>query len=103
MHLCTAGGHANIPMTAPDMKSRAVEFLTRPFGDQVLLKQDRVARRQADELSALRTRRATLSRRERAKSWASSSPRCPTSTSPKGSATSEVTGRPSRPVILRHD
>jgi FixJ family two-component response regulator len=65
MHLCTAGGHANIPMTAPDLKSRAVEFLTRPFGDQVLLKQDRVARRQADALSALRTRRATLSRRER--------------------------------------
>jgi hypothetical protein len=40
-------------MTAPDRKSRAVEFLTRPFGDQVLLKQDRVARRQADELSAV--------------------------------------------------
>ena len=47
------------------MKSGAVEFLTKPFGDQALLKQDRVARRQADELSALRARCATLSRRDR--------------------------------------
>jgi FixJ family two-component response regulator len=37
MHLCAAGGHANTPMTAPDMKSRAVEFVTKPFGDQALL------------------------------------------------------------------
>ena len=34
MHLSTAGGHANIPITAPAMKSGAVEFLTKPFGDQ---------------------------------------------------------------------
>jgi DNA-binding CsgD family transcriptional regulator len=65
MHLSTAGSHANIPITAPAMKSGVVEFLTKPFGDQALLKQDRVARRQADELSALRARCATLSRRER--------------------------------------
>jgi FixJ family two-component response regulator len=52
-------------MAAPDMKLRAVEFLTRLFGDLVLLKQDHVARRQADDLSALRIQRATLSRRER--------------------------------------
>jgi FixJ family two-component response regulator len=49
-----------------------VEFLTKPFGDQALLdaihqalEWDRVTRRQADELSALKTRYATLSRRER--------------------------------------
>ena len=36
-----------------------------PFGDQALLKQDRAARRQADEHSALRARCATLSRLER--------------------------------------
>jgi FixJ family two-component response regulator len=38
MHLSTAGGDANIPITAPAMKSGAVEFLTKPFGDQALLK-----------------------------------------------------------------
>ena len=64
MHLSTDGGHANIPITAPAMKSGAVEFLTKPFGDQALLK-DRVARRQADELSTLRTWCATLRRHER--------------------------------------
>ena len=47
------------------MKSGAVEFLTKPFGGLALLKQNRVARRQADELSTLRARCATLSRRER--------------------------------------
>ena len=49
-----------------------MEFLTKPFGDQALLdaihqalERDRVARRQADELSALKTCYTTLSRRER--------------------------------------
>lgn len=102
-------GHGDIPTTVRAMKSGAVEFLTKPFGDQALLdaihqalERDRIARRQADELSALRIQRATLSRRER-EVTASSSPRCPISRSPGGLATSEVTGRPSRPVILRHD
>ena len=65
-------GHGDIPTTVRAMKSGAVEFLTKPFGDQVLLdaihqalERDRVARRQADELSALKVRYATLSRRER--------------------------------------
>jgi FixJ family two-component response regulator len=65
-------GHGDIPTTVRAMKSGAVEFLTKPFGDQALLdaihqalERDRVARRQADELSALKTRCATLSRRER--------------------------------------
>jgi FixJ family two-component response regulator len=65
-------GHGDIPTTVRAMKSGAVEFLTKPFGDQALLdaihqalERDRVARRQADELSALKTRYATLSRRER--------------------------------------
>ena len=30
-------GHGNIPMTVKAMKSGAVEFLTKPFGDQQLL------------------------------------------------------------------
>jgi FixJ family two-component response regulator len=65
-------GHGDIPTTVRAMKSGAVEFLTKPFGDQALLdaihqalERDRIARRQADELSALKTRGATLSRRER--------------------------------------
>jgi FixJ family two-component response regulator len=40
MHLSTPGGHANIPITAPAMKSGAVEFLTKPFGDQAMLRHD---------------------------------------------------------------
>jgi FixJ family two-component response regulator len=65
-------GHGDIPTTVRAMKSGAVEFLTKPFGDQALLdaihqalERDRVARRQAEELAALKTRYATLSRRER--------------------------------------
>src|SRR5258705_13868069 len=46
-------GHGDIPMTVRAMKSGAVEFLTKPFEDQVLLNaiqqaldRDRVRRRQ---------------------------------------------------------
>jgi FixJ family two-component response regulator len=65
-------GHGDIPTTVRAMKSGAVEFLTKPFHDQALLdaiyqalERDRFARRQADELAALKTRYARLSRRER--------------------------------------
>src|SRR6185295_18569390 len=65
-------GHGDIPMTVRAMKSGAVEFLTKPFDDQELLAaidqaldRDRAARQEQQELSALQSRYATLTRRER--------------------------------------
>ena len=65
-------GHADIPMTVRAMKAGAVEFLTKPFRDDVLLDAIRnaVERSEAErgrqaELSALRDGYASLSRRER--------------------------------------
>jgi FixJ family two-component response regulator len=65
-------GHADIPMTVRAMKAGAVEFLTKPFRDDVLLGAIRnaVERSEAErgrqaELSALRDGYASLSRRER--------------------------------------
>jgi FixJ family two-component response regulator len=65
-------GHADIPMTVRAMKAGAVEFLTKPFRDDVLLDAIRnaVERSEAErgrqaELSALRDWYASLSRRER--------------------------------------
>jgi FixJ family two-component response regulator len=65
-------GHGDIPMTVRAMKSGAVEFLTKPFTDRDLLnaiqqglERDRVARQQQHELSALRSRYAALTTRER--------------------------------------
>jgi FixJ family two-component response regulator len=65
-------GHGDVPMTVKAMKAGAVEFLTKPFGDDVLLN----AIRQAIELSqaaldheaeccALQNCYASLTRRER--------------------------------------
>jgi FixJ family two-component response regulator len=65
-------GHGDIPMTVKAMKSGAVEFLTKPFDDQDLLKaihqaldRDRVTRRQQSNLVGLRKCYETLSERER--------------------------------------
>ena len=65
-------GHGDIPMTVRAMKSGAVEFLTKPFGDQALLDaidqaldRDRAARQHHHQLLALQQCYATLSRRER--------------------------------------
>ena len=65
-------GHADIPMTVRAMKSGAVEFLTKPFGDQDLLdviqrtlSRDRVVRQKQKQLAGLRERYAELSARER--------------------------------------
>jgi len=65
-------GHADIPMTVRAMKAGAIEFLTKPFRDDVLLGAIRnaVERSEAErgrqaELSALRDGYASLSRRER--------------------------------------
>jgi FixJ family two-component response regulator len=65
-------GYGDIPMTVQAMKAGAVEFLTKPFGDDVLLTaiqsaldRSRAALGQEAEIQALRDRHATLSRRER--------------------------------------
>jgi len=65
-------GHGDIPMTVRAMKAGAVEFLTKPFGDEALLSAIRKALERSEtslgdeaELSVLRERYASLSRRER--------------------------------------
>ncbi len=65
-------GYGDIPMTVQAMKAGAVEFLTKPFGDDVLLhairhalERSRTARSHEVELRALRDGYASLSRRER--------------------------------------
>jgi FixJ family two-component response regulator len=65
-------GHGEVPMTVRAMKAGAVEFLTKPFGDDVLLiairdaidRSESVVAREA-EIRALRDRYASLSHRER--------------------------------------
>jgi FixJ family two-component response regulator len=65
-------GHGNIPMTVQAMKAGAVEFLTKPFSDEVLLKavlnsieRSRVLLGHEAENRALRARYAVLTSRER--------------------------------------
>jgi FixJ family two-component response regulator len=65
-------GYGDVPMTVQAMKAGAVEFLTKPFGDDVLLSAIRnaiersyAALRHEAEIRALRDRYASLSRRER--------------------------------------
>ncbi len=65
-------GHGDVPMTVQAMKAGAVEFLTKPFNDDVLLaairaalERSRVALRLEAELRGLRDRYASLSQRER--------------------------------------
>jgi FixJ family two-component response regulator len=65
-------GHGDIPMSVRAMKAGAVEFLTKPFEDEVLLSGIRSALEQSREaldgeieLRALRGRQATLTARER--------------------------------------
>jgi FixJ family two-component response regulator len=64
-------GHGDIPMTVRAMKAGAVEFLTKPFGDDVLLgairnalERSQVERGRQAEVRALRDGYASLSRRE---------------------------------------
>ena len=64
--------HGDIPMTVKDMKSGAVEFLTKPFRDQDLLDAieqalqcDQRRRQQQNELAALAERYSSLTARER--------------------------------------
>jgi FixJ family two-component response regulator len=65
-------GHGDIPMSVQAMKAGAVEFLTKPFRDQVLLDairhaigRDQVARRQRARNADLRRRYESLNPRER--------------------------------------
>jgi FixJ family two-component response regulator len=65
-------GHGDIPMTVKAMKSGAVEFLTKPFGDEQLLdgihqalERDRVRRQQHSELAGVRKCCEMLTARER--------------------------------------
>jgi FixJ family two-component response regulator len=65
-------GHGDIPMTVQAMKAGAVEFLTKPFADHVLLNAIRnaVGRSRAvlareEELRSLKERHAQLTPRER--------------------------------------
>ena len=65
-------GHGDVPMTVQAMKAGAVEFLTKPFSDDVLLRAIRAALERSHaalgheaEMRALRGRYASLSQRER--------------------------------------
>ncbi len=65
-------GHGDVPMTVQAMKAGAVEFLTKPFNDDVLLtairaalERSRVALSLNAEMRVLRDRYASLSQRER--------------------------------------
>lgn len=64
-------GYGDVPMTVQAMKAGAVEFLTKPFGDEVLLNAIRNAIERScttldreAELKTLQDRYASLSRRE---------------------------------------
>jgi FixJ family two-component response regulator len=65
-------GYGDVPTTVQAMKAGAVEFLTKPFSDGVLLsairaalERSRVALSQEAEMRVLRDRYASLSHRER--------------------------------------
>jgi FixJ family two-component response regulator len=65
-------GYGDVPMTVQAMKAGAVEFLTKPFSDDVLLsairaalERSRLALSHEAEIRALRDRYASLSQRER--------------------------------------
>jgi FixJ family two-component response regulator len=65
-------GHGDIPMTVQAMKAGAVEFLTKPFGDEVLLsairdaiERSRTAVSHEEGLQVLRDCYASLTPRER--------------------------------------
>jgi FixJ family two-component response regulator len=65
-------GHGDVPMTVRAMKAGAVEFLTKPYGDEVLLnaihqaiESSHSALRREAEMRSIRDPYASLSRRER--------------------------------------
>ena len=64
-------GHGDVPMTVRAMKAGAVEFLTKPFKDDVLdairgaIDRSRTALRQESEMQVLRGRYVLLTARQR--------------------------------------
>jgi FixJ family two-component response regulator len=65
-------GHGDVPMTVRAMKAGAVEFLTKPYGDEVLLSAiqqaiecSHAALRREAEMRSIRDTYASLTRRER--------------------------------------
>ncbi|MDC0745390.1 response regulator transcription factor [Polyangium mundeleinium] len=65
-------GHGDIPMSVRAMKAGAIEFLTKPFRAEELVRairealaQDQVAREEAERFAELRRRYESLSARER--------------------------------------
>src|SRR5215471_13152886 len=65
-------GHGDVPKTVQAMRAGAVEFLTKPFNDEVLLtairqalERSRLALAQETEMRELRDRYASLTPRER--------------------------------------
>jgi FixJ family two-component response regulator len=65
-------GHGDVPTTVKAMKAGAIEFLTKPFGGDVLqgairqaIERSRVARAAEASLQALRKHQASLTPRER--------------------------------------
>ena len=65
-------GHGDVPMTVRAMKGGAIDFLTKPFHDDVLLgaigqavERSRTVLGHGAEMRVLRERHASLSRRER--------------------------------------
>jgi FixJ family two-component response regulator len=72
MPIIFISGHGDVPMTVQAMKAGAVEFLTKPFQDDVLLsaighalERSRVALEHEAEMQALRDRHESLTARER--------------------------------------
>jgi len=64
-------GYGDVPMTVQAMKAGAVEFLTKPFSDEVLIgairqaiERSQAALHQQEDVRVLRNRYAALSRRE---------------------------------------
>ena len=72
MPIIFISGYGDVPMTVQAMKAGAMEFLTKPFGDDVLLsairhaiERSRIALGNEAEMQALRDCYARLTRRER--------------------------------------